>query len=371
MNDPMRELLKREIDKLTREASDSDGAIHRYNIEKVSELSELIELRDSLLPKRRNWPVALVFLGSLAVASVLLFVRVRETDIELDAQLSQVSFSLAKPQALTGPMNLSRLGITGLQDVQWPTSSENLPTPGRRPIAIFLSPSASPGQGSGAVTLDPLPLPSGTRLVLGLSDQVNQYQLLVRASGVALQAGICGPLEVGMSGSPVRSLNYSSPKQVTARGGFEEVNLSLTFPSMPQSPISPQLDVRDVSFMRVDQFLDSNQTLVRRVSMILSGMLFLESLNGQEVRLRPGEELQFEHSSGEIRTLELGAHRIDFKLRATVSGMSVGSGEGHRSIMPTYLEWLRARHGLALLWGASLYLFGITASLLRWWGVRL
>ena len=39
--------------------------------------------------------------------------------------------------------------------------------------------------------------------------------------------------------------------------------------------------------------------------------------------------------------------------------------------MPTYLAWLKARHGLYLLWGTTLYLFGLIASLLRWWGLRL
>jgi hypothetical protein len=35
--------------------------------------------------------------------------------------------------------------------------------------------------------------------------------------------------------------------------------------------------------------------------------------------------------------------------------------------MPTWLEWLRARHGLSLLWGTALYLFGLAVGVLRWW----
>jgi hypothetical protein len=52
-------------------------------------------------------------------------------------------------------------------------------------------------------------------------------------------------------------------------------------------------------------------------------------------------------------------------------GMTTGSGEGRRTLMPTYLEWMRARHGVSLLWGTTLYLFGLIAGALRWWGVRL
>jgi hypothetical protein len=34
--------------------------------------------------------------------------------------------------------------------------------------------------------------------------------------------------------------------------------------------------------------------------------------------------------------------------------------------MPTLLEWTRAQHGLGLMWGATLYIFGIIGALMRW-----
>jgi hypothetical protein len=51
--------------------------------------------------------------------------------------------------------------------------------------------------------------------------------------------------------------------------------------------------------------------------------------------------------------------------------MTTGAGEGHRSLMPTRLEWLQARHGLSLLWASSLYLMGIIGVVLHWWGIKL
>ena len=47
--------------------------------------------------------------------------------------------------------------------------------------------------------------------------------------------------------------------------------------------------------------------------------------------------------------------------------MTSGSGDTRRSLMPTYLEWLQARHGLSLLWGTTLYVFGLVVAALRWW----
>jgi hypothetical protein len=92
------------------------------------------------------------------------------------------------------------------------------------------------------------------------------------------------------------------------------------------------------------------------------------SLNDQERKLRSGEAIHFEHTQGEFRTLRLQDDHIEMKFHGRVRGMAIGSGESSRSLMPTWLEWLRARHSLSLLWGAALYLFGLVTVVLRWWG---
>jgi hypothetical protein len=371
--DPLRELFERELNKCTTEAAEVDSTIPPGRIEALSTLAKLIETRNSIQPKSRNREPVLVFLGTLAVASVLLFVRVRETEIELDVSLAQLSFTLAKPQVLNGVMNLAALGIAGLRDVQLPPSAGQSPgtSAGVSDSASVLLTPSSLGRRRGTVTLASVLLPANARVTLGRSDVANQYRLSTNATNLPLQAAVHGPVSVSLAGAPTRTLDFAAPKSVLLRGGSEEVTLDLTFPSLPQSPLSPQLEVRDISFSRVDQFLDLNQTLIKRLSTILSGTLSFESLNSQELHLRPGEELRFEHSQGEIRSLESGADHIGLKYWGRVRGMTAGTGEGHRSIMPTYLEWLEARHGLSLLWAASLYLFGLVAAALRWWGVRL
>jgi hypothetical protein len=35
------------------------------------------------------------------------------------------------------------------------------------------------------------------------------------------------------------------------------------------------------------------------------------------------------------------------------------------------LEWLRARHGLTLLWGTTAYVFGLATAVVRWFKVPL
>ena len=76
-------------------------------------------------------------------------------------------------------------------------------------------------------------------------------------------------------------------------------------------------------------------------------------------------------AAGRSRTLRLREDRIALRFHGHVRGMSTGSADSPRSLMPTYLEWIRARHGVELLWGTTLYLFGLIAGALRWWKGKL
>lgn len=364
VKDPLRDLLTRELDSLAMQAAGTETSVMAARIEALNGLAKLIETRDGLQPKPRNWWPAAVLLATLTITSVLLFARITSTEIELDVSLAQLTFTLTKAQAISGALDLSSLGVSGLGDVQLPQSPLS-PVP-----AVSLAASTA-GPRHGVVSLSPLLLPADAQVTLAYSDVANQYRLSANAPNLAFEAAVYGPVAISLAGSPSRTVDLTSPKPVLLKGGPTDVSLDLTFSALPQSPLSPQLDVRGIAFSRVDQFLESNQTIVKRLSTILSGTLSFESLNGDELRLRPGEDVRFEKSEGEIRSLECAAKHIDLKFHGRVRGMTAGTGEGRRSIMPTYLEWLKARHGLTLLWGSGVYLFGIAAAALRWFGVRM
>jgi hypothetical protein len=97
----------------------------------------------------------------------------------------------------------------------------------------------------------------------------------------------------------------------------------------------------------------------------------MESLNGDTRQLRSGEPLRFGESNGEIRTVRLEPDHLSLSFHGWVRGMQTGSEETPRSLMPTWLEWLRARHGLTLLWGTTAYVFGLATAAVRWLKVPL
>jgi hypothetical protein len=92
----------------------------------------------------------------------------------------------------------------------------------------------------------------------------------------------------------------------------------------------------------------------------------MDSLNSERRTLRPGEAIEFERSLGYVRTLSFDANSISLQYQGKARGMTTGFGETRTDLMPTMLEWLRARHGLSLLWGSTLYIFGMVVGVLRW-----
>jgi hypothetical protein len=176
-------------------------------------------------------------------------------------------------------------------------------------------------------------------------------------------------MQIALPGKMPENFDFASPRAILMRADSQFVDLTLSFPEASKpGQFSSQLLADDLTLFRIDEFVDQKHTLVRQVSTILSGTLYYESLNGKERPLRASEALRFEQSRGEIRTIQLHNDHIALKYFGRVRGMQTGSDENRRSLMPTYLEWLSARHGLSLLWGTTLYLFGLIVGVLRWWG---
>jgi hypothetical protein len=362
-------LLNRQAKTASEEAVRSGGQVAGEQIEALERLARLVVICDAAQPPtRKRWPVVVALVFTLLIASVLLFARVAETEIELDMALSEVSFVLPTQQKLTELMALSAVGVSGLREMQLPRArdrgAQTLLASEGAGSGLRLS-VASDGKRQGSISLETLMPPAETRVWVRHTELPREHRLSLQSSGLELLAAVNGPLQVRFSGGGVQQLDFVTPQAVLLQSGANEVDLDLTFLDSGKNVFSTQLSTSNLSFLRIDE------AMVRHVSTILSGTLYFESLNSQERKFRPGEMIQFERALGEIRTLNLQEDHIDLKFHGRVRGLSVGSGDGQYSLMPTWLEWLKARHGLSLLWGTALYLFGMIVGALRWFGRNL
>lgn len=369
----LRDLLYRQTKAVSDGAIQASGQISAEQIEALERLARLVDICNvAQPPPRQRWPMVAALGFTLVIVSGLLFARVSETEIELEAALSEVSFVLPTRQLLSNVSQLSELGASGLRDIQLPRArdraAQTLHASEGEEFAIRLS-IVSDQQREGTVTLAALMLPAGAHVWLRCTEVPYQYRLSLKSPELTLRADVNGPIQMGLSRAPVEQLDFLSPTVALLRPGSNEIDLDLTFPEGSQAAFSPQLSADNLSLFRIDQFMDTKHTVVRRVSTVRSGTLYLESLNGKERPLRPAEGLRFDGSHGVVRTLRLQDNHIALNFHGVVRGMVTGPGESERSLMPTYLEWLQARHGLSLLWGTTLYLLGLIIGALRWWGI--
>lgn len=369
--DRLRELVARRANAISEQALRA-GEVSPEDVEALGRLARLAEICDAVRPpaRRKRWPIAALLAVTLLAVSVLLFVRMPETQIELDVTLDEVGFVLSGRQELADAMQLSELGVSGLRAIRFP------PVPG----ATMMTPrgeadgvgarlsAASAGARRGSIALAKLTLGPETRVRLSSTHVPEQFRLSLTGLGQPLRVDVNGPVRIVGAGFPEAVRDFVTPKPIALLPASDQVDLDLTFTGKESRTLSTQLEVHNLSLFSVRGAMDREGGGARRISTVLSGTLYFESLDGAQRPLRAGEGLRFERSEGEIRTLRLDAGHVALNFRGRVRGMTTGSGEDHRpSLMPTVLEWLRARRALVLLWGSTLYVLGVILAMLRWW----
>jgi hypothetical protein len=371
----LKELLRKQLQSARDEALRHNGEVPPDRAQALAHLATLVDLYQKYQPgKRRQWSTLIALASTLLIVSLLLFVRVRETEIELDLALSEVSFNLSGDQALTTPINLSAVGVSGLREIRLPQngSAEARTVEGSDGDAAVRLATIDDANRKGSVDLATLLIAAKTRIRLLHTGAPYQYRLSLAGSELKFRVDINGPVEVAVAGTGVEQLDLAAPAAVFLQStAADQVNLDLTFPTAQAGGFSSQLAATDLNLFQVDEFQMTRGTIVRQTSTIRSGSLYFVSLNDKEHKLRAGEMLRFDQVQGEFREIKLAGDQLEVKFHGRVRGLSVGSPENRRSIMPTWLEWLVARHSVSLVWGTALYLFTLVVAVARWWGKSL
>ena len=363
----LRELLRVKANDAKNKALQSAGAIADEELEDLDRLSRLVRIYDEAQPKprRRHLPIVMLFLATLLLVSLLLFTGPHSTEIEVNLHVDQLGFALSQRQVLSEPLRLSSLGLTGIGQVHLPRAenSDARTLSSGRDFDSGIRLTALP---SGELALPELVLPERSKVVVKRSEVPSQYRLTLPAAKVDFSADVNGPIRVASIAGQEHALTFLSPKAVEFTPQGQNVDLDLTFLNLPQKFAPMALTVQDLSLERIDDRRGIEGLPARRVSTILSGALYFEDLNGKRFDLRPGELIELDGAQGEIESLQL-TDDINVQFRGSVRGIVAGPADIRRSLMPTWLEWLKARQGLSLLWGSALYLFGLVIGVLRWW----
>jgi hypothetical protein len=362
----LRELLEVQAKDLQEEALRSGGAVAPEKLESLQHLASLVEIEGKSRPRpaMSHWPIAVIFAATLLIASVLLFSGPRSTEIEMDLHVDQLAFALSQRQVLSEPLQLSSLGLTGISQLELPRAA-NADARTLLTGRDFDSSIALTALPTGELSLPELVLPEHSRIVVERSDVPLQYRFVLPAANGGFSADVNGPVRISSIAGEQHPINFPGPRSIVFKPQAQQADLDLTFLKLPQKLSRMPLAVQDLSLIRIDDRRGIDALPARRVSTILSGSLYFEDLNGKTLSLRPGELIELDASQGQIESLQL-KDDIAIQFRGHVRGIASGPADIRRSLMPNWLEWLKARQGLSLLWGSAIYVFGLIAGVLRW-----
>ncbi|MEC5398460.1 hypothetical protein [Uliginosibacterium sp. H1] len=312
------------------------------------------------LANPRRWSMALLLLAALAVVSVLLFVRVSKTEIELEATVEGLRFRLATGQALTEPASLAFLGVAGIGRAE--LSGDTLP-PALQGDTLALHADALDAACSGRLSLEPLVLPPSTLVGLGEPSAGRLSMQLESPGDMWLRVVIDGCVRIGTARGSV----WPGTTRTLLLKLADRADLGLGPAAGQRLRFARWVPVDELRLARVEQIAHDGDLMVRHVSTLGAGRLYYMALDGRERVLRVAEPLRFREVAGEFRSIAVDGDRIELRFRGDVRGMESGSESHGRSWMPSWLEWLKANHAVSLLWASVLSLFGLLLSLRNWW----
>ena len=301
-------------------------------VQALERRSRLADIIAATRPPPRRLLTLGALLGSLLLGSLLFFVRVSETEIELDLTVS----------ALDG------LRFDGLKDVTLSplTQFEKklIPKEGQ---AERLKLEVVAGEGS--ITLSKKELNAGSSVRIEKTDIANHYRVMLAGElPKTLDAMVKG--KVRINNRAEKQLSF--PEQILCVPGSGPVYLDLFFPNDKPTFLGYLPQVEALDFKRID-LLMGRKNPMRELSTLVDGTLYYQALNGKKQLLRTGQHLDLDVSRGWIRDLSMEKGLLKLKFNGTVKGMETGLGN-KVNLMPSLLQWLAARHSLQLFWGSLL-----------------
>jgi hypothetical protein len=347
-----------------------DGRAETKDVEDVELLARLLAVRDAALrePPRR-WPLPVALFASLVLVSLLMVMRVPETSVVLRAAVDGVCFTSAGEQPVLQPLNVAALGVAGLHDVVLPRTRTVFSERTLEASSVHLA--VDNGNAGGSVTLAVPAVAAGRRVCVRYPTTSSALRLSLAGPSSEIRADARGTVRLAAAGS-VETLDLPSPQPVLLRPGQADVDLDIEVRTPNAAVFSAPIAVDGVALVRTENTFNSSsdRTTVRTVSAVRSGTIEFPSLDGVRRSLRSGDALSFGSAKGELIGLGPKDDHLEMEFVGRVRGLVTGT-DGARSLMPTWFEWIQARHGLSLLWGSVVYVFGMVLLILRWFKFNL
>ncbi len=337
------------------------GSVPQEEIDSLRKLSDLCAMIESTgsKPKANRWlPVTLLALA-LVFASALLFRHVAATQVEIEAAATSGEFRLAQTRFLTETAVVTSLRLTGIRRLSDPLcagmSVENPP----KDLTLM----AESGSRPGTITLQPIEAKKGLTVTVLGGDSPTRWELAFSGIPQTVKATFEEFLKI--DGEPCR-IQAKFPRTLEATLDGRSSRVVLDFAKPPGQLLPPLLPIDRLAFVRTDVVELEGSVERQQSSTLTGGNIYLEELEGKQMKLRDGEWLDIGVRQGWLRAPRSPGANLLWRYRGSVDTLRAGSPDSRRDLKPSWLEYARAQHGMELLWGTALSLFGLGGTLIRW-----
>ena len=296
------------------------------------------------------------------VVASIAFQDVASAEVSLDVVVSELSFTTVTAQALTENIAAERLGVYGTI-----ADGSSARPGGRRGIAFRPMEGTGP---RGTIDVGPLETDANQRVRLGLSSVPATFQIVTTLSA-PIEVWTNGRLFVGSSDGVGQPTSYAAPTQTLLRmSGDADLRIAVSEPAALHLALPIPITALQFEHMDAAALVPSPGSTAdrgRTVSTLLSGDLYQQSIQGEKHTFAPRQVVDLAVKDGQLTDLRAGTDGWHVHFDGVVTKLSVGSGEAARSLMPSYLDWLLARHRLAVFWTTFGYAVALLIALMTWW----
>jgi hypothetical protein len=308
---------------------------------------------------------AIMFLLAMVCASMLLFFRVRSSEVELKVSATSTTFQLAEARQLVmNEPSLREIRIGRIHEISAIPCS-GVETHRRiRSLAVAVE----PGRDAGAITLGAIEGSAGLGLTLRATEAPAVWDMEFNDVPVTLSLRLEGAVRIENQLCHFEGL---VPMVVTI--AMEKTGARLNFELVrPGDRLFPVLlPVKALSFRESELLrIGGKQTHAERSTLMGGSSLFYEDLSGKEEKLREGERLDVNVEHGWLQLPQKSGSVLDSRFRGSLTLLVSGPPDAPRDLKPSWLDYVRAQHGLELMWGTAISLFGLAGTLLQWWKIR-
>ncbi len=233
----LRELLHRKVTETRAAAVRSEGKVSAEQLDDLERLARLVGIGDDAKPASllERWPLVAAFVVTLGLVSVLVFVPMLTTEIELELKAEEVGFDLSTGQTLTTGLKVTAIGASGLSGVHLPRgknrSGKRIPASDEDWTQVRVEIPEAVDDPNG-ITLAPLDASAGSRVWLRSTDNPGNYDLSVRNDKIDVTVNLSGWLTVKPYRAKVFDRDFGRGRQMNFQSGTGVMDLTVT-PTAP------------------------------------------------------------------------------------------------------------------------------------------